>query len=138
MKLLYTGATEIQVIHGKDGTDDPREFLEVGRSYNVKSKEIRAQYVVVRLADFPDRIFNSVCFEDTRDYVLMRKDWSAVLSGEKGWVVYPSFPAAFKAALNFSGMPIPLDEAKTIFAANQKRKKDQEYAKRAADNNGHH
>lgn len=46
------------------GNDDTRKYLKIGKIYKVKKKEIHSWHTRIYLEEFPDKYFNSVCFEE--------------------------------------------------------------------------
>lgn len=61
-KVRFTGASIEQIRWGAN--DDPREDLKPGKIYTVDHTEVHSQHTKVYLKEFPDRKFNSVCFEE--------------------------------------------------------------------------
>ena len=64
-KVKYIGATDTQVRWG--GNDDPRGLLTKGTIYELQHKEVHSQHTKYFLAEFPDKEFNSVCFESIKE-----------------------------------------------------------------------
>jgi hypothetical protein len=60
-KVIYKGCVDEQVQFGNN--DDPRDLLEIGKIYELKKKEIHSWHTKYILKDFPDKKFNSVCFQ---------------------------------------------------------------------------
>ncbi len=44
--------------------DNASQYLEVGKTYNVIDIEVHSWHTRVTVAEFPDRQFNSICFEE--------------------------------------------------------------------------
>lgn len=65
MKVKYIGATDLQVKYFAN--DDPRNLLTIGESYILKYKKVYDWHTDYVLREFPDKIFNSVCFEEIGD-----------------------------------------------------------------------
>jgi hypothetical protein len=59
--VIYTGASDVQVRWG--GRDDPRGILEIGKEYTVTDTEVHSWHTKITLDGFPDKQFNSVCFD---------------------------------------------------------------------------
>ena len=49
-KIIYIGATEDQVLWGSN--DDPREILEINKTYTVDKTEIHSWHTKVYLKEF--------------------------------------------------------------------------------------
>lgn len=61
MKAKYIGCSKDQVRWGSN--DDPNGILEIGETYEISNIDIRSMHTKITLTDFPDMVFNSVCFE---------------------------------------------------------------------------
>jgi len=61
-KIKYIGASQAQVEFG--GHDDPRELLKENEIYTVSDVEVHSWHTNIILDEFPDKQFNSVCFEE--------------------------------------------------------------------------
>ena len=64
MKVKFTGASDSQATFGN--CDDPRGLLVVGRTYILQRKEVHSWHTKYYLKEFPNKQFNSVCFEEVR------------------------------------------------------------------------
>ena len=61
MKVKYTGASDDQVRWGSN--DDPRKYLVEGEYYTLIKREEHPWHTKYILEEFPEKKFNSVCFE---------------------------------------------------------------------------
>ena len=64
-KIKYIGATEDQILWGNN--DDPREILEINKTYTVDKVEVHSWHTKVYLKEFPGLKFNDVSFEKVVD-----------------------------------------------------------------------
>lgn len=46
------------------GFDNPKGLLKKGKVYTVASTDVRSSFTEVRLQEFPNHQFNSVCFDE--------------------------------------------------------------------------
>lgn len=60
--VRFIGTDPDQIRFGKN--DDPRGLLIVGKEYELDHAEIYHWHTQFTLKDFPDKKFNSVCFEE--------------------------------------------------------------------------
>ena len=60
-KMKFIGASDAQANYA--GNADPRDFFNVGDQLSVKNAEIRSFTTVIEFDGFPDKTFNSVCFD---------------------------------------------------------------------------
>lgn len=64
MKLVkYTGCSQDQINWG--GNDDPRDILEVGKTYEVEKTHVHSWHTKTKLKNI-DGWFNSVCFDSVK------------------------------------------------------------------------
>lgn len=64
MKLVkYTGCSQDQINWG--GNDDPRDILEVGKTYEVEKTDVHSWHTKTKLRGI-DGWFNSVCFASVK------------------------------------------------------------------------
>jgi hypothetical protein len=63
-QLTYIGTFDEQVRWGSN--DDPRGLLKEGKSYAVKSVDVRSSHTKVELVDFPGKRFNSCSFSEDK------------------------------------------------------------------------
>ena len=61
-KVKYIGCTENQIKWGCN--DDPHSFLTIGGIYTMLKEEVHSWHTKIILKEFPDKKFNSVCFEE--------------------------------------------------------------------------
>ena len=62
MKVKYIGADDAQAKFG--GSNDPRNILRIGDTYNVVEQELHKWHTLYILKGYPGYKFNSVCFEE--------------------------------------------------------------------------
>ena len=60
--VIYTGTSEEQIKWGNN--DDPRDLLVIGKTYHIQRKEVHSWSTKLWLVEFPDKKFNSVCFDE--------------------------------------------------------------------------
>lgn len=60
-KARFIGCNETQIKWGSN--DDPNGLLEVGGEYEIERVDVHTWHTKIYLVDFPDKGFNSVCFE---------------------------------------------------------------------------
>jgi len=61
-KVIFTGASEAQENWGGHASHD---VLEEGHVYTVDRTEVHSWHTKVFLQEYPDKSFNSTCFEET-------------------------------------------------------------------------
>lgn len=67
MKIKYIDPGSITVLKW-NGTDNPKDYLILGKEYEIDHLDIRSTHTKVYLKDFPKQKFNSVHFYIDNEY----------------------------------------------------------------------